>query len=69
MIRENRDRCISAGFELCVVSILAILLLLPSTEFVPLLPAELGLAVAPILAAGLILLLVGCLAKADRSER
>ena len=65
MTRSNRDRCISAGFELCIIGILAILLLLPSEEFVPLLPADLKYAFALMLAAGLMLLLVGCLAKTE----
>jgi hypothetical protein len=65
MNRTNRDSCISAGFGLCIVAILAILLVMPSPEFDPLLPAELSYAFAVMLAAGLILLLVGCLAKAD----
>ena len=69
MTRANRDNCISAGFGLCIVAILAILLVIPSPEFVPLLPADLKYAFALMLAAGLTLLLVGCLAKADEPRR
>ena len=65
MSRENRDRCIGAGFELCVYAILAILLLIPSPEFIPLLPADLKYALLPLLAIGLILLLVGRLSGVD----
>jgi hypothetical protein len=66
---ENRDRCISEGFELCVIAILAALLLLPSEEFIPLLPADLRYAIVPILAAGLILLVVGLRSRVDEPRR
>jgi len=66
---ENRDRCVSEGFELCVVAILATLLLLPSEEFIPLLPADLRYAIAPILAAGLILIVVGLGSRVDEPGR
>ena len=69
MSRENRDRCIGAGFELCVYAGLAILLLIPSPEFIPLLPADLKYAFVPLLAAGLILLLVGSLVRVDELRR
>jgi hypothetical protein len=67
--RDHRDRCIALGFELSIFAILAILLLLPSPEFVPLLPASLNYLLVPTLAAGLILILVGCLARADGPRR
>jgi hypothetical protein len=63
--RANRDNCISAGLELCIVAILAILLLVPSPEFDPLLPADLKYGFGSLLAIGLILLLVGRLARVD----
>jgi len=67
--RANRDRCIGAGFEICVYSILAMLLLIPSPEFIPLLPADLEYAIVPIIAAGLILLAVGLRARVDEPRR
>jgi len=63
--RENRDRYIGAGFELCVYAILAVLLLIPSPEFIPLLPADLKFVLVPLLAVGLTLLLVGSLARVN----
>ena len=45
------------------------LLLIPSPEFIPLLPADLEYAIVPILAAGLILLAVGLRARMDEPRR
>ena len=69
MTPENRDRCISEGFELCVIAILVALLFLPSEEFIPLLPPDLGYAIVPILAAGVILLVVGLRSKVVEPRR
>ena len=59
MLPGTRDRWISTGFALCFGAVTALLLLVPSGEFVPLLPFELNYVAAAVFAAGLIILVLG----------
>ena len=70
MRRENRDRCICAGFEVSVYAILAIVLLIPSPEFIPLLPADLDAGeTTAVVVMALVLSLLATLYPAWRAAR